>query len=252
MAIEETIVKSGISGGLAALSTAYPAFSPLFSVLQPVAEDFASRALSTKERDRVDRTYEEIIDKIGKKLEAGSVPRTDDYWAPNAEGVSNATVLLEGILIKARDEYEEKKRRYYPNLCANMCFAEHLPYERLNTVLKLFEQLTYRQLQILAYINQRGKITTKNWESHLKVIETAYKYFDIYYEVFNLYSINLLRQPRQGWSSATEELDLSPLGEDVVRLTELYNMPDEEIRELSSCIDAINSILASHLGFVQY
>lgn len=246
MAIEETIVKSGISGGLAALSTAYPAFSPLFSVLQPVAEDFASRALSTKERNRVDRTYKEIIDKIGKKLEAGYVPRTDDYWAPNAEGVSNATVLLEGVLIKARDEYEEKKRRYFPNLCANMCFAEHLPYERLNTVLKLFEQMTYRQLQILAYINQRGEITTKNWDTHIKVVEAAHKYFDIYYEVFNLYNINLLRQPRLGWSSSTNDLDLSPLGEDLVMLTELYNMPEEEINEISSYIDAINGILASH------
>lgn len=246
MAIEETIVKSGISGGLAALSAAYPAFSPLFSVLQPVAEDFASRALSTKERNRVDRTYKEIIDKIGKKLEAGSVPRTDDYWAPNAEGVSNATVLLEGVLIKARDEYEEKKRRYFPNLCANMCFAEHLPYERLNTILKLFEQLTYRQLQILAYVNQRGKIETAKWDTHLKVVDEAYKYFDIYYDVFNLYNINLLRQPRQGWSASTNDLDLSPLGKDLVVLTELYNMPDEEINEISSYIDAINGILASH------
>lgn len=248
MAIEEIIVKSGISGGLAALSTAYPAFSPLFSVLQPVVEDFASRALSTKERDRVDRTYSEIIDKIGKRLESGAVPRTDDYWSPNVEGVSNATVLLEGVLIKARDEYEEKKRRYFPNLCANMCFAEHLPYERLNTILKLFEQLTYRQLQILAYIKRNGKIITKNWESHIKVVDAAYKYYDIYCEVFNLYNINLLRQPRPGWSSSTNDLDLTPLGEDLVLLTELYSMPDEEIAEIASYIDAVNNILASQLG----
>lgn len=246
MAIEETIVKSGISVGLAALSTTYPAFSPLFSVLQTVGDDMVSRALSAYERNRVDRTYAEIINKIKQKLDSGLFPRDDDYWAPKYEGISDANILLEGVLTKARDEYEEKKRRYYPNLCANMCFTEHLPYERLNTILKLFEQLTYRQLQILAYVNQRGKIETAKWDTHLKVVEEAYKYFDIYYDVFNLYNINLLRQPRQGWSSSINDLDLSPLGKDLVVLTELYNMPDEEINEISSYIDAINGILASH------
>lgn len=247
MAIEETIVKSGISGGLAALSTAYPAFSPLFSVLQPVAEDFASRALSTKERDRVDRTYEEIIDKIGKKLEAGSVPRTDDYWAPNAEGVSNATVLLEGVLIKARDEYEEKKRRYFPNFCANMCFAEHLPYERLNTILRLFEQLTYRQLLILAYVSRNKEINIEGWESNVRLVTETDKYYDVYCEVLNLYNSNLLRNPQQGWSSkGVSSLNLSPLGKDLVILAELDNMPEPEISEVASYINAINSILASH------
>lgn len=246
MAIEETIVKSGISVGLAALSTTYPAFSPLFSVLQTVGDDMVSRALSAYERNRVDRTYAEIINKIKQKLDSRLFPRDDDYWAPKYEGISDANILLEGVLTKARDEYEEKKRRYYPNLCANMCFTEHLPYERLNTILKLFEQLTYRQLQILAYVNQRGKIETAKWDTHLKVVEEAYKYFDIYYDVFNLYNINLLRQPRQGWSSSINDLDLSPLGKDLVVLTELYNMPDEEINEISSYIDAINGILASH------
>lgn len=247
MAIEETIVKSGISGGLAALSTAYPAFSPLFSVLQPVAEDFASRALSTKERDRVDRTYEEIIDKIGKKLEAGSVPRTDDYWAPNAEGVSNATVLLEGVLIKARDEYEEKKRRYFPNLCANMCFAEHLQYERLNTILRLFEQLTYRQLLILAYVSRNKEINIEGWESNVRLVTETDKYYDVYCEVINLYNSNLLRNPQQGWrSKGVSSLNLSPLGKDLVILAELDNMPEPEISEVASYINAINSILASH------
>ena len=246
MAIEGTIVKSGISVSLAALSTTYPAFSPLFSVLQTVGDDMVSRALSAYERNRVDRTYAEIINKVKQKLDSGLFPRDDDYWAPKYEGISDANILLEGVLTKARDEYEEKKRRYYPNLCANMCFTEHLPYERLNTILKLFEQLTYRQLQILAYVNQRGKIETAKWDTHLKVVEEAYKYFDIYYEVFNLYNINLLRQPRLGWSSSTNDLDLSPLGVDLVILTELYNMPEEEINEISSYIDAINGILASH------
>lgn len=246
MAIEETIVKSAISGGVATLSTVCPPLDTLLSILQPVAEDFASRALSAYERNRVDRTYAEIINKIKQKLDSGLFPRDDDYWAPKYEGISDANILLEGVLTKARDEYEEKKRRYYPNLCANMCFTEHLPYERLNTILKLFEQLTYRQLQILAYVNQRGKIETAKWDTHLKVVEEAYKYFDIYYDVFNLYNINLLRQPRQGWSASTNDLDLSPLGKDLVVLTELYNMPDEEINEISSYIDAINGILASH------
>lgn len=247
MAIEETIVKSGISGGLAALSAAYPAFSPLFSVLQPVAEDFASRALSTKERNRIDRTYKEIIDKIGKKLEAGSVPRTDDYWAPNAEGGSNATVLLEGVLIKARDEYEEKKRRYFPNLCANMCFAEHLPYERLNTILRLFEQLTYRQLQILAYVYRNGAVNTCSWELRIRLLPSTDKYYDIFCEVFNLYNVNLLKNPTAGWTSnGISELRLSPLGLDLVSLAELNSIPEEEIADIASYINTINSILASH------
>ena len=243
----EPLVKAGISTGVAALSVTFPDYAFLLSALQPVAEDFASRALSTKERDRVDRTYEEIIDKIWKRLEAGSVPRTDDYWAPNAERVSNATVLLEGVLIKARDEYEEKKRRYFPNLCANMCFAEHLAYERLNTILRLFEQLTYRQLQILAYVNHNEEINIKGWESNIRLITETDKYYDIYCEVLNLYNSNLLRNPQRGWSSeGVSCLNLSPLGKDMVLLTELDNMLESEISEVASYIDAINSILASH------
>lgn len=247
MAIEETIVKSGISGGLAALSTAYPALSPLLSVLQTVGDDMVSRALSAYERSRVDRTYAEIINKIKQKLDSGLFPRTDDYWAPKYEGISDAKILLEGVLIKARDEYEEKKRRYFPNLCANMCFAEHLAYERLNTILKLFEQLTYRQLLILAYVSRNKEINIEGWESNVRLVTETDKYYDVYCEVLNLYNSNLLRNPQQGWSSkGVSSLNLSPLGKDLVILAELDNMPEPEISEVASYINAINSILASH------
>lgn len=243
----EPLVKAGISTGVAALSVTFPDYAFLLSALQPVAEDFASRALSAKERDRVDKTYNEIIGKIKLKLDSGLVPRTDDYWDVNYEPVSNATVLLEGVLIKARDEYEEKKRRYYPNLCANMCFAEHLSYERLNTILRLFEQLTYRQLLILAYVSRNKEINIEGWESNVRLVTETDKYYDVYCEVLNLYNSNLLRNPQQGWSSkGVSCLNLSPLGKDIVLLTELDNMLESEISEVASYIDAINSILASH------
>ena len=103
------------------------------------------------------------------------------------------------------------------------------------------------QLQILAYVYRNGAVNTDSWELRIRLLPSTDKYYDIFCEVFNLYNVNLLKNPTAGWTCrGISELRLSPLGLDLVSLAELNSIPEEEIAYIASYIDTINSILASH------
>jgi len=116
--------------------------------------EFANRVLSNKEQARVGAATGLTVLDIKKRLDERQVPRDDDFFTPIENNRSKAEELFEGILLKCKNEYEEKKIKYVSNIYGNVVFDESVNPENVNQILFIAQQLTYRQLLILALIGQ--------------------------------------------------------------------------------------------------
>lgn len=68
----------------------------------------------------------------------------------DGHGRPPADELLEGVLLKARDAYEERKLSLLGSLYANIAFHPEISPPHANQLINLSSQLTYRQLVALS------------------------------------------------------------------------------------------------------
>ena len=69
---------------------------------------------------------------------------------------------MEGVLRKAQAEYEERKLEYLARMWATACLDERFGADKLNYMVKLAEQLTYRQLVILSIVGVMTMASNSN------------------------------------------------------------------------------------------
>ena len=212
-------------------------------LLAGAIEEFGKRVLSTRENNRIIKVMQDAVCKINARLEKGDIPRQDDkFWMDNYVGVSDAKVILEGILLKSRDEYEEKKLPYYSNMIARMAFDSSWSYQRLNAMIRMFEQLSYRQIQLISLVKRKGEIETPQWIVKFKRTPESYVYYDLFCEVSNLSNLGLFHQPGETFTTGIgDKQTLSPIGESMADLMELSSMPEEETNELDVMISLLNT-----------
>lgn len=76
--------------------------------------EFASRLLSSREEARIGATISYAALKIQQRLDAGDIPRSDGFFSADETGRSNADEIFEGVLLKAKNEIQEKKLNSKP------------------------------------------------------------------------------------------------------------------------------------------
>ena len=103
-----------------------------------------TRHLTHREERRLVQLTESTALQILQRIAAGSEPRTD-------VDPEEAKSLVEGILLQARNSYEEKKVPLLANLLATAPFPG-TPVANLIAPLALIERLSYRQICLLALI----------------------------------------------------------------------------------------------------
>lgn len=167
------LVQSGIEIAGAAASSAIGFFAAgpfsaacagAFGVLlaKSLAQE-ADKAMSAREQQRVGSVAAFAIARIAERLANGDGPRSD-FFAPTTAFQSDGAQLLEGVLLKARDEYEERKLYHLGCFYGNLVFAK-VSVSVASLLIKTFERLTYRQLVLLALIHQSNTINVKNLRS---------------------------------------------------------------------------------------
>ncbi len=128
------------------------AASPILSMtIKSVGEEISQRFLSKREDERISNTMLKIVERINKKLENGDEIRNDSFFNGNFEDRSSAEEILEGILLKAQREYQEKKIQFLGNLYCNLIFSSEWNNESANFFIKLIERLNFRQLCIIKF-----------------------------------------------------------------------------------------------------
>lgn len=117
-----------------------------------IVGDFALRDLSRREKMKAGAGLAFAYDKIINHLQDGHSPRNDGFFDRNYSGRSASDEILEGVLIKCKNEYQEKKLQYIGNIYANVAFMPDVTPEGAYSLVQMVQNLTYRQLCIIALI----------------------------------------------------------------------------------------------------
>jgi hypothetical protein len=111
-----------------------------------VGSEIRRRVLAPREEARVGGALTLIIVSIGDELQKGRFPRSDGFFEAHGTDRAAAEELLEGVLLRARDAFEEKKVPLLGALYASIAFDEWISPAHGNLLLQLASSLTYQQL----------------------------------------------------------------------------------------------------------
>lgn len=155
-------IAGATAGGVIGFLAAGPAGAIAGSVVGPflakgleLAGDFALRDLSEREKIKTGAGLAFAYAKIIQYLDDGFTPRQDDFFEDAFGGRSVGDEILEGVLFKCKNEHEEKKLQYIGNIYANVAFMSEAKVAGANWMLQQAQNLTYRQLCIIALIQQK-------------------------------------------------------------------------------------------------
>lgn len=123
----------------------------LTRVLKKVGSDIKQRLIGPREEIRAGAAFTYAITGISEGISSGLVLREDEFFTKNNNGERiPAEEILEGVLLKARDAYEEKKVKLLGTLYASIAFTPAISPSYANQLINLAGQLTYRQLVALS------------------------------------------------------------------------------------------------------
>ena len=146
---------------IAGTGTAYQAGDP--DAGQAVA-DFVNNNLpnlvnlfsSKRQAKRIKDVSQYALNGIKRRLENGEKLRDDGFFEREIDR-SYAEEALESVLLKARDEPQEKKIPYLGKLFENGCFDSSIDSGTLHFLCKESENLTYQQLCIIKIANEKNE-----------------------------------------------------------------------------------------------
>lgn len=209
--------------------------------------DIINRTLSTREKLRVADTTIFTIEKIVHNLNSGMKPRDDGFFNRSNADRSEADEIFEGVLLKAKNEHEEKKTKILGNIYANIAFSKGFSAGEANYLLQIFDRLTYRQLCVLALIIRKKKNTQmKLRNTNYRTVERQvfYETISILQEIYEMYSLGLVvsKEPTKaksytaliGWYDITPVgLKLTFIGKRYCKIMGLDDVPEQELKEIA-------------------
>lgn len=196
-------------------------------------EEISERFLSKRENIRVKTVLEQAQEKIEKNFSDNKTLRDDDFFNEGIDDRSTAEEILEGMLLIAQKEYEEKKLIYLANLYANIAFDKTINGHMADRLLKIASEITYRQLVILKVIgffqtNSKAptrRTTSFNEISGLNNVSLASDIFDLYQRSVLLSNKAILDADGINPSA----ISVGGYGAHLYNLMELFNIPDDEL-----------------------
>lgn len=119
------------------------------------ALDFTYRMLGRREKVRVGAVVVYCYEKFQENINAGQQPRQDGFFddAPNDRSADKE--IFEGVMLVAQREPQEKKLQFLGNLVANLAFDQRIDKAHAQLLVKVAEDVSYRQLCILSLFAQR-------------------------------------------------------------------------------------------------
>lgn len=243
-AVAGGLIGAAIGGpeGAAAGSVAATAIEHMF---QNMGCEIKKRTLAPLEEQRVGTVYAKAKELIEEKIAQGKTPRNDNFFDKDTNSRPASEELLEGTLLAAQREHEEKKTVYLARLYANILFHPEISRPSANHLIKLAEQLTYRQIAIL------NNIATMQFARKLNppinpLKKSAYESVSgtenvaIAAEIFDLYRMSILGSSQVILDAAginPSTLTVVGYGAHLYNLMDLGSMePDPELIEIQASI----------------
>ena len=235
------LVGAGIGGSIAGLpGAAVGAMAGGVSsrLVQRLGQEFNQRVLSSREDLRVGSVLALANAEFKERLEQGETLRDDGFFDPDESGRSGAEEVGEHVLLKCQREPEEKKLPYMANLFAAFAFRPDIDAQTAHHMIRIAEQMTYRQLCLIHLVSEKDKYKLRN---------TVFQDDDGY--SVDLYSILLDIQSlvEQGYlhgdvkfthlgNRIPAKLRLEPYMDFISSLMNLHDIPQEDIEPLADLL----------------
>ena len=232
-----SIVGTWIAGPGAGTFAGAVAGTSIGEVVKRGIGEFANRFLSSREQLRIESAAKYAVIKIKQLREEGCIPRADNFFDNDETDRSSADEIFEGVLLKAKNEHQEKKIRYLGNLFANVAFRSDVSVPEANYLLKTAEELSYRQFCFIALLNQKGVL---NIESLRRREHTTRDLQILRREEWTLHAPSFGVYGLIDGNNAWEDW-LNDLGDNFYELLGLSEIPQKDIDELSHLINLCDS-----------
>lgn len=191
--------------------------------------DFMQRQQSDKEHQRSAAALIAASQKIQIRLDNGHKIRDDEFFRIRTGSLTTAQVVLDGVLTKAKFQYEVRKALLLGNLLANATFDDSFSADDLSWMIARIDSLTYRHLLIIAYFCSY-KISP--WTSN-NIKQIYGRGPVVFAQIQELRSIGLLSDH----TTFETQIEISPSGRLLVGATDLLEelvSYGDEIREIIS------------------
>ena len=213
--------------------------------LNKIGQEMSTRQLGPREETRVGATLIIAAADIERRLKNGEVPRTDGFFDGKETGRSDAEEILEAVLLKAQREPEDKKIQYMGYLLSSIAFDSEINLPYAHQLIKVAEQLTYRQLCILKLCVVKEEYQLR--DRHYKDPRLRDKALNqILHECHNLYTGGYVHHKGKldiGDTEAFVPTDLNPrsmaligLGVDLYDLMRLSLIPDKDVDPIAEVL----------------
>lgn len=126
-------------------------------------DEMAERKLSSREKIRAGAAIALVISGIKNNLDNGLELRQDNFFDDDTLNRSKANELFEGVIMKCKNEYEERKIQYISNIYTNVIFNSSIKPNNVNQILNTVDKLSFQQLTILALVgkNKNNQLSLK-------------------------------------------------------------------------------------------
>ena len=205
-------------------------------VLNRVGGEISTRQLAPREETRVGAAFAYAAAEIKRRLEEGDVLRNDGFFDEKQVERSRADEVLESVLLKAQREPEEKKIPYMGYLFSSIVFNPEIDLPYAHQLIKLAEQLTYRQLCILKLSDDKDKYELRSGDFHKQGVLTRdlYPVLSECVDLANKEYIFLGGETALGLGNAVPaQLTLQGIGADLHDLMRLCLIPDADIAPIA-------------------
>lgn len=220
-----------------------PVAQPLITRALASMGEFAHRKLGHREQVRIGATLAFAIQSVEQKRARGWQVRQDGFFSPHLDERSTADEIIEGVLLAAQREHEEKKLKHYGHLVASIGFDATVDRATANTLLTLAQQLSYQQLCYVALLVRRGTFDLSTTD------QTVFDYFlPEASRVFtpqvalarNIYDLFQRGVVLQGGPGQTKQYTLLPfvttLGHALYNLMSLADIPASDVSDIAHVI----------------
>jgi hypothetical protein len=120
-------------------------------------KEVAGRILSRREKVRVGAALQFAVAAVNERLSAGDEIRQDEFFNSHLGGQSKAAEFVEGVVISAQRQHEERKVEYLGYLLGNVTFEEDVDPSLANWLITAGDELSWTQLVLLAIIGSEGR-----------------------------------------------------------------------------------------------
>ena len=194
--------------------------------------EVSERLLGPRERVRLGGVLALAAARIHQRVEGGEMVRQDGFFERSDDGRTDGEEVVENLLMKAQREPEERKLPYMSKLLANIAFDVSIGSELAHQLIKVAEQLTYRQLCLLKVGAVRNQLALRagDYRGQKTFPKELYQ---ILYECHDLYQRGLVNF---GGDVAFGPTDIKPgamtlqgLGADLFNVMGLGEIPEADL-----------------------